>query len=86
MEKTEFMGAQHGPRLAAQGAAGRGEGEGGQERRAMVTVLGMGMVGKHLAGLCWKEGNWGLSGKAGQGLRAASSGSGRFCADTLRNV
>lgn len=52
----------------------------------MVTVLGLGMAGEYLASLCWKERNWGLSLKAGQGLRAASSGTGRFCADTLRNV
>lgn len=54
--------------------------------RATVMVSGLGMVGEHPAGLCWKEGNWGLSRKTGQGLRAASSGTGRFCADTLRNV
>lgn len=39
-----------------------------------------------LAGPRWEEGERGLVGKAGLGPKAAESGIGRFCADTLRNV
>lgn len=38
------------------------------------------------AGLCQEEGEQGPGGRAGRGPRAARSGIGRFCADTLRNV
>lgn len=87
MEKTEFMGAQHGPRLAVPGAAGRGEGK----VRAATTVSG-----PRMAGRWWEEGACGLAaGSRGSGGRAGGqgwgrgllkAGLGRFCADTLRNV
>jgi len=38
------------------------------------------------AGPRQEDGERGLGGTAGPGLRAAESGIGRFCADTLRNV
>lgn len=57
MEKTEFMGAQHGPRLAVPGAAGRGEGK----VRAALTVPGPRR---------WEEGVHG-PGRGEPGARAA---------------
>lgn len=55
--------------------AGYGHGVGAEDGEASAP-----------AGPCWVEGERGLGGRAGPGPRAAESGIGRFCADTLRNV